>query len=96
MNDNRKGYKAFKKGLVCVPDEEHVKQYEASPRSIQGRCRTIVPRARRHRLLAPGTAHIPRRHLPTAGKVDHRRSRPTGKCRRGRHLKCIATSPAPR
>ena len=24
---NRKGYKAFKKGLVCAPDKNHVKQY---------------------------------------------------------------------
>ena len=24
---NTKGYKAFKKGMICAPDEEHVKQY---------------------------------------------------------------------
>ena len=26
-NDNRKGYKAFKPGLICAPDENHIKQY---------------------------------------------------------------------
>ena len=26
-NDNRKGYKAFKPGLICAPDKNHTKQY---------------------------------------------------------------------
>ena len=26
-NDNRKGYKAFKPGLICAPNENHIKQY---------------------------------------------------------------------
>ena len=26
-NENRKGYKAFKPGLICAPDEDHIKQY---------------------------------------------------------------------
>ena len=26
-NDNRKGYKAFKPGLICAPDKNHIKQY---------------------------------------------------------------------
>ena len=26
-NDNRKGYKAFQPGLICAPDENHIKQY---------------------------------------------------------------------